>query len=61
MATDYLEIVVRNVTWKGSDYVDTDEIDNCNTAVNDALDAIANLAFDGIETINIYNDETPSS
>lgn len=61
MATDYMEIVIRGITWKTEDYVSPTEIDNCNTAINDALDAISNLVFDGIETVNIYNDQTPSS
>jgi len=60
-AVDKLEAVVRNVRWKSADFVEPTEMDNCNTAINDAADSITNFAFDGVETINIYNDNTPSA
>lgn len=61
MAVDKLEIQVLDVRWKSADYVEPTEIDNCNTALNDGADGVANLAFSGVETFSALNDQTPSS
>ena len=61
MAVDKLEIQILDVRWKTEDYVSPTEINNCNTAINDAADGVTNLVFSGVETFSMLNDQTPSS